>query len=124
MVVQNVIMKTYDLIFFCVEFIMSNIKKNFFNPGSNKIKGSTKKRVDIIAGGVTTTTIEKKDTTFDPVYTPKFSLRLMQTLNTKPNIPADDKKSTIYKKTGKPLKPNVGSLDRIQRLKAAAFGSN
>lgn len=100
---------------------MSNIKKNFFNPGGNNIKGSTKNKVDIVVGGVTTTTIQKKNTTFDPVYTPKFSLRLMQTLNTKPNIPENT--STIYKKTGKPLKPNVGSLDRIQRLKAAAFGS-
>ena len=100
---------------------MSNIKKNFFNPGFNKIKGSTKKRVDIVVGGVTTTTIEKKDTTFDPAYTPKFNLRLSQSLNTKPKIPLVTK--TIYKKTGKPLKPNVGSLDRIQRLKAAAFAS-
>ena len=42
----------------------------------------------------------------------------MQTLNTKPNIPQNT--STIYKKTGKPLKPNVGSLDRIQ-IKSSSF---
>ena len=108
MAVLNVIIKN-KIFFFCVEFIMLNIKKNFFNPGGNNNKAVLP--------------IEKKNTTFDPVYTPKFNLRLMQSLNTKPNIPADDKKSTIYKKTGKPLKPNVGSLDRIQRLKASAFGT-
>tara|TARA_X000000368_G_C23028280_1_gene711289 strand:+ start:1224 stop:1547 length:324 start_codon:yes stop_codon:yes gene_type:complete len=106
MAVLNVIIKD-KIFFFCVEFIMSNIKKNFFNPGGNNNNAVLPK--------------EKKDTTFDPTYTPKFNLRLSQSLNTKPKIPLVTK--TIYKKTGKPLKPNVGSLDRIQRLKAAAFAS-
>ena len=89
---------------------MSNQKKNLFNPGANNNTASLPK--------------VKNNTTFDPLYTPKFNLRLIQSLNTKPNIPEDDnKKSLNYKKKGKPLKPNVGSLDRIQRLKAAAFVS-
>ncbi len=88
---------------------MSNQKKNLFNPGSNNNNATLPK--------------VKNNTTFDPLYTPKFNLRLIQSLNTKPNIPDNDKKSQHYKKNGKPIKPNVGSLDRIQRLKAAAFVS-
>jgi hypothetical protein len=87
---------------------MSNIKKNFFNPGALNKQG-TKKAVLPSA---------KNDTMFNPTYQPKLSTRLVSTLNTDTSVKT---KSTKYLKNGKPLKQNVGSMDRLLRLKANAM---
>ena len=47
---------------------MSNIKKNYFNPGANQI-------------GISKLPITKVDSTFNPTYQKKLSKRTRNTLN-------------------------------------------
>tara|TARA_Y100001970_G_C14098611_1_gene784161 strand:+ start:274 stop:561 length:288 start_codon:yes stop_codon:yes gene_type:complete len=94
---------------------MSNIKKNFFNPGSNKTIAKVDPKAKLPA--------PKKNTTFDPNYKSRFVSRMTHTLTKESKIPADGDKSNNYKKNGKPKKPNVGSMDRLLRLKASAFSA-
>ena len=56
---------------------MSNIKKNFFNPGSNKTIAKVDPKAKLPA--------PKKNTTFDPNYKSRFVSRMTHTL-TKENI--------------------------------------
>ena len=85
---------------------MSNIKKNYFNPGANRTSGTIK------------LPSSKVNSTFNPTYSKKLPKRLINTMNTDTKITT---KSNIYLKRGKPGKPDTGSMDRILRLKAQAM---
>jgi len=94
---------------------MSNIKKNFFNPGGNKTVAKVDSNAKLPE--------QKKNTTFDPNYNARFISRMTHTLTKESKMPADAEKSLTLKKNGKPIKPNVGSMDRLLRLKASAFSA-
>lgn len=83
---------------------MSN-KKNYFNPGRlEKRKGQ---KISQFPQG-------KKSQ--NPNYTLSFNIKKQKTfVGVKPIV---NKQSQLYKKNGKPLKPNTGSLDRLQKIKA------
>ena len=92
---------------------MSNKKISFFNPKSlnyNKAKVDAKAKFPDV----------KKNTTFDPNYKSRFISSMTFNLNKEPRIPINENDEK-FKKNGKPLKPNVGSMDRLLKLKAAAF---
>jgi hypothetical protein len=94
---------------------MSNIKKNYFNPGGNKTIAKVDSNAKLPE--------QKKNTTFDPNHKSQFSVRMTHNLTKESKIPADNKKTINYKKKGKPIKPNIGSMDRLLRLKARAFSA-
>ena len=94
---------------------MSNIKKNYFNPGGNKTIAKVDSNAKIPE--------QKKNTTFDPNHKSQFIVRMTDNLTRESKIPADADKSLAFKKKGKPIKPNVGSMDRLLRLKARAFSA-
>ena len=84
---------------------MSKIFRSSFVAG-NKMDGNTytlpKKKVDSMA---------------NPTFHPKISKQFAITYtNTKAK-----QNTTRYLKKGKPVKPNTGSMDRLNRLKATAM---
>jgi len=83
---------------------MSNIKKNFFNPGGNNKSNAI-------------LPTDKNNTMFDPNNGKKLPIRAISSFNSK-NVVVE---TNFYKKNGKPVKPNVGSMDRLLRLKAKAM---
>jgi hypothetical protein len=84
---------------------MSNKKKNYFNPGRlEKKKGQ---KISQFPQG-------KKSQNPNSILS--FNIKKQKSfVGVKPIV---NKQSQIYKKNGKPLKPNTGSLDRLQKIKA------
>lgn len=84
---------------------MSNIFRTSFVAG-NKMDGNKytlpQKKVDSMA-----------NPTFQPKVSKQFAISY---LNTKPK-----QNTNRYLKKGKPVKPNTGSMDRLNRLKATAM---
>ena len=93
---------------------MSNIRKNFFNQ-INKTVAKVDSNAKLPQ--------QKNNTTFDSNYKARFISRMTHTLTKKSVIPVKNLRSNNYKKNGKPKKPNVGSMDRLLRLKASAFSA-
>ena len=84
---------------------MSNIYRTSFLPG-NKMDGNKY-----------TLPQKKVDSMVNPTFQPKVSKQFAITYtNTKPI-----QNTTSYLKKGKPIKPNTGSMDRLNRLKASAM---
>lgn len=84
---------------------MSNIKSSFFNPGGKKVVKSTLPAA-------------KVNSMYNSTFLPKIS---KNTINTYTQVAVTTQKTTRYNKNGKPVKPNTGSMDRINRLKAQAM---
>ena len=60
---------------------------------------------------------DKVNTMFNPTFLPKVSKRISHSYNVTRTI----KKTKLYLKKGKPVKPNTGSMDRLNKIKAAAM---
>tara|TARA_B110000967_G_C18639567_1_gene437823 strand:+ start:173 stop:430 length:258 start_codon:yes stop_codon:yes gene_type:complete len=84
---------------------MSNKKGSFFNPGG---KHTVVKSI---------LPSSKVNSMYNPTFHPKVSKNTINTYTQ--NITSV--KTTRYYKTGKPGKPNVGSMDRINKIKAQAM---
>jgi len=83
---------------------MSNIFQSSFTPGK-KPDGSK-------------LSSSKVNSMFNPTFLPKVSKRFSHSYNT---IRTLNKNNNLYKRTGKPVKPNTGSMDRLNKIKAAAM---
>tara|TARA_A100001011_G_C13833696_1_gene644022 strand:- start:107 stop:376 length:270 start_codon:yes stop_codon:yes gene_type:complete len=88
---------------------MSNKKVSYFNPGGQVDTSKVKKSVLPEA---------KVNSMFNPTFQPKMSKNKIITYTQQSS---DQQKTTRYLEKGKPVKPNTGSLDRINRLKAQAM---
>lgn len=97
--------------FFYLFFIMSNIKKNYFNPG----------RVEKVRKNGEIAKFSQQKLSQNPNYSQGYNKKYQQTFLGKKPIPQSNSQSTSYKKKGKPLPSlNLGSLGRLQKLKALA----
>tara|TARA_Y100001970_G_scaffold291693_1_gene429860 strand:- start:1171 stop:1425 length:255 start_codon:yes stop_codon:yes gene_type:complete len=83
---------------------MSNIFTSSFTPG---------KRAD---GSKFSS--DKVDSMFNPTFQPKVSKAFAHSYNT---IRTLNKNNNLYKRKGKPVKPNTGSMDRLNKIKAKAM---